>query len=126
VLVNEDELAEALTNIIENGLKYAPLSPIAIGVSRKAGTVVIEIADRGPGMTTDEQRNAFERFYRGEKRGEVSGSGLGLAIAKRAIERSRGSIRLRSVPSSGTTFTIELPASETVATDPRPVHMAHR
>ena len=65
--------------------------------------------DVGPGMSPDEAHNAFERFYRGERRGEVTGSGLGLAIAKRAIERSRGSISFTSAPGAGTTFTIELP-----------------
>ncbi len=109
VFACEDDLAEALTNIVENGLKYAPRSPLEIRVERTAERIVISIGDRGPGMTPDEQRNAFERFYRGEKRGEVSGSGLGLAIAKRAIERSRGSIRCATSPGAGTTFTIELP-----------------
>jgi signal transduction histidine kinase len=124
--VNEDDLAEALTNIIENGLKYAPLSNIEVRVERTAERIVIAVTDHGPGMSTDEQRNAFERFYRGERRGEVSGSGLGLAIAKRAIERSRGTIRLDSIPGSGTTFTIELPEMPISVTDARPGRLAHR
>jgi signal transduction histidine kinase len=109
VYANEDELAEAFTNIVENGLKYAPLSPIVVRIERAGERVTVAVGDRGPGMSTDEQRQAFERFYRGDKRGEVSGSGLGLAIAKRAIERSGGSIRLESMPGVGTTFTVELP-----------------
>jgi signal transduction histidine kinase len=123
---NEDELAEALTNIIENGLKYAPLSPLAVRIERTAERIVISIADRGPGMSSDEQRNAFERFYRGEKRGEISGSGLGLAIAKRAIERSRGTIRLQSDPGAGTTFTIELPELPISVAERGASHLAHR
>ncbi len=126
VFAAEDDLAEALSNIIENGLKYAPLSRIEVHVERTAHRIVISIRDHGPGMTTDEQRNAFERFYRGEKRGEVSGSGLGLAIAKRAIERSRGTIRLDSVPGAGTTFTIELPEMPISVVDSGPSRLAHR
>jgi two-component system OmpR family sensor kinase len=109
VFANEDDIAEALTNIIENAIKYAPLSPIRIGIERAEQRIVIAIADRGPGMSTEEQQNAFERFYRGDQGGEVSGSGLGLAIAKRGIERARGTIRLDSAIGHGTTFTIELP-----------------
>jgi signal transduction histidine kinase len=123
---NEDDLAEALTNILENGLKYAPLSRLDVRIERHSDRIVIAVTDRGPGMSTDEQRNAFERFYRGEKRGEVSGSGLGLAIAKRAIERSRGTIRLDSVPGAGTTFTIELPEMPIAVSDTRTSHLAHR
>ncbi len=123
---NEDDLAEALTNVIENGLKYAPLSRIEIRIERTAERIVIHVADWGPGMSPEEQHNAFERFYRGEKRGEVSGSGLGLAIAKRAIERSHGTIRLASVPGQGTTFTIELPELPISLPDSRTSHLAHR
>lgn len=126
VFASEDDLAEALTNIIENALKYAPLSPIGVRVERTAERIVISIRDAGPGMSTDEQRHAFERFYRGEKRGEVSGSGLGLAIAKRAIERSRGTIRLDSVAGAGTTFTIELPEMPISVGACVPAHLARR
>jgi len=124
VYANEDDLAEALTNIIENALKYAPLSSVRVTVARAVDRVRIAVADRGPGMSTDEVRNAFERFYRGERRGEVAGSGLGLAIAKRAIERARGTIRLDSIPGVGTTFTIELPEIP-LAVGERTPHVVH-
>jgi two-component system OmpR family sensor kinase len=125
VFASEDELAEALTNIIENGLKYAPSSAIGVAIERTADRIVIAIADRGPGMSAEEQRGAFERFFRGERRGEVSGSGLGLAIAKRAIERSRGTIRLVSSPGVGTTVTIELPEMPIAAGDSHTSHLAY-
>jgi signal transduction histidine kinase len=123
---NEDDLAEALINIIENGLKYAPQSRIDVRIERTAERIVIRIADTGPGMSPDEQQNAFERFYRGDKRGEVSGSGLGLAIAKRAIERSRGTIRLETALGAGTTFAIELPEMPISLSDTRNSRLAHR
>jgi signal transduction histidine kinase len=125
VYANEDDIAEALTNIIENALKYAPGSPIAVTIARTDDRIVVTIADRGPGMTSEEARNAFERFYRGETRGEVSGSGLGLAIAKRGVERARGTIRLHSTPGAGTTFIIELPEMPIAVDDPRTSRLAH-
>lgn len=124
VYASEDDLAEAFTNVIENALKYAPGAEIRVTIERRASRVAIAIADRGPGMSTDEARSAFERFYRGERRGEVPGSGLGLAIAKRAVERANGTIRLHSISGTGTTFTIELP--EQPLSIGEPIELARR
>jgi signal transduction histidine kinase len=126
VFANEDDVADALTNVVENAIKYAPQSPVTIGISRTGGRVVIAVTDRGPGMSTDEQRNAFERFYRGERRGEVSGSGLGLAIARRAVERAGGSIRLHSIPDRGTTVAIDLPALPAIRAEVEPAGLSGR
>lgn len=124
VYANEDDLAEALINILDNAVKYAPLSRITVAVDCSVDRVRVAIADRGAGMSPDEQRNAFERFYRGERRGDVAGSGLGLAIAKRAVERAGGAIRLTSEPGRGSTFTIELP--ERPISVAEPAHLARR
>jgi signal transduction histidine kinase len=59
-------------------------------------------------MTESARLHAFERFYRGDERGEIVGSGLGLAIAKRAVERAGGTISIDSAPGHGTTVTIRL------------------
>lgn len=111
VHADEDELDEALSNIVENALKYAPQSAVRVRVDRKEDAVVIAISDRGPGMLPEERVNAFERFYRGERRGEIAGSGLGLSIAKRAVERSGGTLTLESAAGTGTTLRLTLPAS---------------
>jgi two-component system OmpR family sensor kinase len=108
VVADRAEIGEALWNIVENALKYAPDSPIHLRASRTNGTTTISVADQGPGMTESERLHAFERFYRGDQRGEITGSGLGLAIAKRAVERAGGSIALESAPNRGTVVTITL------------------
>jgi signal transduction histidine kinase len=59
-------------------------------------------------MSESERLHAFERFYRGDQRGEITGSGLGLAIAKRAVERVGGGIAIDSAPGHGTAVTITL------------------
>ncbi len=76
------ELGDAIWNIVENALKYAPDAPIHLRAAAAGGHTTITVADEGPGMTESEQLHAFERFYRGDQRGEITGSGLGLAIAK--------------------------------------------
>jgi two-component system OmpR family sensor kinase len=121
VIADRTEIYEAIANVVDNALKYAPGSPIAIRV-RPAGTMVqIDIEDRGPGIPEADRTAIFDRFYRGEGRGEIEGSGLGLAIAKRAIERAGGSLALAQSSAAGTTFRfllradrLSVPARETV------------
>lgn len=105
------DIHEAISNIVDNALKYAPNAPIDVRVEHDREHVAVAIKDRGPGMSADEQAHAFDRFYRGERRFEIEGSGLGLAIAKSAVERANGHLRIASEPGAGTEFTIELPSA---------------
>lgn len=105
------ELGEALWNVVENALKYAPDAAIHLEATRSGDVTSIAVRDEGPGMSEGERVHAFERFYRGDERGEIVGSGLGLAIAKRAVERAGGTISLESAPGKGTSVTINLPAT---------------
>jgi two-component system OmpR family sensor kinase len=105
---DENDLHEALSNLVENALKYAPESDVRITVRESDDCVTIEVADRGPGMDTVDQRRAFERFYRGAGRSGNEGSGLGLAIVKRAVERCGGTVSLTSARGSGTRFVLTL------------------
>lgn len=108
ILGDRGELGEALWNIVENALKYAPGAPIHLRAFKEDGKIVLAVHDDGPGMSESERMHAFERFYRGDERGEIGGTGLGLAIAKRAIERAGGTIEIESAPDHGTTVTIRL------------------
>jgi signal transduction histidine kinase len=105
---DRSELGEAIWNIIENALKYAPDAPIHLAARRNNGRSVIAVRDEGPGMSESERVHAFERFYRGDERGEIAGTGLGLAIAKRAVERAGGDIAIDSAPGHGTAVTITI------------------
>lgn len=102
------ELGEAVWNVIENALKYAPDAPIHLRAARSNGHAVITVRDEGPGMSESERLHAFERFYRGDQRGEITGSGLGLAIAKRVVERAGGDIAIDSAAGHGTAVTITI------------------
>jgi signal transduction histidine kinase len=116
VIGNRAELHEALANIVDNAINYAPGSPIRIGVNAaRDGTVEVAIADEGPGIAPEDREAIFERFFRGASRGEVEGSGLGLAIAKRAVERAGGTLRLDLSVERGTRFVIRLRADRLVA-----------
>jgi two-component system OmpR family sensor kinase len=108
VFADRAELGEALWNVVENALKYAPGAPIHLRAFRDNGSTVLTVRDEGPGMSESERLHAFERFYRGDARGEIHGTGLGLAIAKRAVDRAGGTIGIDSAPGRGTTVSIRL------------------
>jgi signal transduction histidine kinase len=109
VEADEHEIHEAISNLIDNALKYAPLSPVDVKVGSEGRSVVVEVADRGPGLDEADRGRIFDRFYRGENHGDVEGSGLGLAIVKRAVERAGGEIEVESTLGHGARFTIRLP-----------------
>ncbi|HYZ15339.1 MAG TPA: HAMP domain-containing sensor histidine kinase [Candidatus Acidoferrum sp.] len=109
VLADESDISEAVRNLIDNALKYAPGKPVAVSTEIQNGEVVLIVSDRGPGMSEQDQAHAFDRFYRGSRGEDVEGTGLGLAIVKRAVQRSEGSIVLESAQGEGTRFTIRLP-----------------
>jgi signal transduction histidine kinase len=73
----------------------------------------VSIADRGPGIPSEEHARIFERFYRVETglQHDVQGSGVGLALVKHIVDAHRGRVRVASAPGEGSTFTVELPAA---------------
>jgi signal transduction histidine kinase len=110
IIGNRGEIYEAIANVVDNALKYAPGTPVRIAVDAAPGGVVVSVTDSGPGIDPADRDAIFDRFYRGSLRGEVEGSGLGLAIAKRALERAGGSLSLATTSEPGATFRITLRA----------------
>jgi two-component system, OmpR family, sensor kinase len=106
---DQSELYEAIKNVVENAVRYAPDSTIVVEVAAQHGRVKLEVSDRGPGMSPQDIEHAFDRFYRGSTRANGDGSGLGLAIAKRAVERAGGTIELDSRFGAGTRVTMTFP-----------------
>ena len=107
------QLGQLLTNLVENGLKYGrPNTPVTIRVARvDERLALLEVADEGEGVASEHLPRLTERFYRvdpGRSR-RVGGTGLGLAIAKHIAERHRGTLRIASVPGTGTTVSVRLP-----------------
>ena len=120
VIGNESEIQEAIANVVDNAMKYAPGSPIRIGTKRADDGVTVTVSDQGPGIDPRDAESIFDRFYRGATRGEVEGSGLGLAIAKRALERAGGTLVLAQTSPAGTTFALHLRADRVRNREPQP------
>lgn len=111
IIIDRDDLYEAVRNLIENALKYAPRSRVDVKVEMSAGVVACFVTDYGDGIVASERGAIFERFYRGDGRGAVEGSGLGLAIVRRVADRWGGTVELDSGPSR-TVFTLRFPLAD--------------
>ncbi|HET9732008.1 MAG TPA: ATP-binding protein [Acidimicrobiales bacterium] len=104
----------AVDEMLDNALKFsAPGSPVRLTAASHQGTVDIAIADSGPGMSSEEIEAAFADFEQGDASDTRSagGLGLGLAVVKRVAAAHGGEVRCESVPGTGSTFVLRLPAS---------------
>jgi len=111
-LGDRTQLKSALTNLIDNAIKYSPSAPqISVKLVQNPVHYFIHIKDRGIGMDEETQHQVFDRFFRATKGNihDVKGHGLGLSFVKEIIEKHRGQITLKSSLGEGTTFTLELP-----------------
>lgn len=102
-------------NLLTNAVKYSEQGgSVDVSLTQSDNHIRVTVRDYGIGMTEDETKHAFERFYRADQartRGQ-KGSGLGLSIAKEIIELHGGRIELDSTLGAGTTVTVTLPASQ--------------
>lgn len=105
--IDPTDLGYIINNLVDNALKYTD-GPVDVSVSNDGDAVIVDVADRGPGMSPGDAAHVFDRFYRAGHRG-IEGTGLGLSIAKRAAERARGSIDVTSTPAEGSRFRVRLP-----------------
>lgn len=110
--VDEVKLTLAITNLIENGIKYNHEEGwVKVSLDADHQFFTFEVADSGPGIAEEDQKHIFERFYRVDKSHsrEIGGTGLGLAITRSTILMHRGSIKVNSVPGEGTVFAVKVP-----------------
>jgi PAS domain S-box-containing protein len=118
VLADPLRLEQVLTNLLENAAKYSDEgAPIRILVEPAGRGAVLSVEDHGPGISPEELPRLFDRYFQTQRaRAKRRGLGLGLFITKGLVEAHGGTITVESVPGSGSTFRIWLPAS--AATSP--------
>lgn len=99
---DESWLAEALSNIVKNAIEHSPAgSAVLLTAEENEVYTAISVRDFGPGMTPEEQKHIFQRFYRSPYAGEDS-TGIGLSLAKEIIERQNGYLTADSKQGEGT------------------------
>ncbi len=111
-LADRDRLAQVLTNLLDNAIKFTPDGGrIAVDWRTANGEVEVTVADSGHGIAETDLPHVFERFYKADRARAATpgGSGLGLAITRHIVEAHGGRISVASRPGAGTTFTFTLP-----------------
>ena len=106
------KLRQLLLNLVDNAIKYTPeRGSVSLSLERDNGYAKIMVKDSGIGISKDEQRKIFDRFYRVDKARtrEQGGSGLGLSIAKLIAEQHQGKIEVESELGNGSAFFVYLP-----------------
>ncbi len=112
--VDEVKITLAITNLIENGIKYNKNDGegwVHISLNADHQYFYLKVEDSGMGIPEESLDHIYERFYRVDKSHsrEIGGTGLGLAITRNAILMHRGSIKVYSVLGEGTTFDVRIP-----------------
>lgn len=108
-------IVQVIINIVDNAIKYTPAgSHILITTEKKQSTVIMHIADNGPGISDDAKPHIFDMFYRGINRIADSrrSLGLGLSLCKSIVNAHGGEISVQDNVPHGTVFTFTLPSGE--------------
>lgn len=107
VLGDASTLERAVTNLLDNAVKFSP-NDGAIWVEL-TGEGVLTITDSGPGIAEEDLPHIFDRFYRSDRARNTPGTGLGLAIVAHTVEAHSGTVRAGNHPGGGARFTMRLP-----------------
>lgn len=125
VLTDSNRLAQTITNLVSNAIKFSPRGSEVILSAENAGELVrIKVRDYGPGIPDDYRDRIFEKFVQVDAtdQRQRGGTGLGLSIAKQIISELGGTIGFECAPGGGTVFTVELKAID--AGYPKTVEMS--
>jgi signal transduction histidine kinase/HAMP domain-containing protein len=104
------QIGHALHNLLDNALKYTPRGGrVTLGATATDGSVVLSVADTGPGIPPEYLPHIFERFFRVPGRSDTGGTGLGLAIVREIATAHGGTATVESRMDEGTIFRVTLP-----------------
>lgn len=112
VICDPDKIKQAVANLLSNAVRYTPEGgSIFIEVRREGRVAAIDVADTGVGLTPEEEKMVFSRFWRADagRNRESGGLGVGLAVVKEIVDRHKGRVLVRGEKGVGSTFTILLP-----------------
>jgi PAS domain S-box-containing protein len=112
VLADRDKVLQIVTNLVSNAIKYSPQgSPVTVCIRPTDDCVETSVADRGLGLSEEDSRRVFDKFFRVRRPevDEAKGTGLGLYITKSLLDVQNGDIRVDSRRGEGTTFAFTLP-----------------
>lgn len=101
--------AQLISNLLSNAIKFGEGRPIELSISGDASSGIIQVTDRGRGISLEDQQRIFEKFERAVSSRHVGGLGLGLWLARQISEAHGGRIEVESRPGLGSRFCVRLP-----------------
>ena len=108
-LGNEQMMRHVWDNLISNAVKFSPEGgAVKLRLVRKTRALIFTIEDQGPGLSEDDKKHIFDKFYQGDSSHKQEGSGLGLALVKRILTIEKGTITAENIRGSGCRFTVTL------------------
>jgi two-component system sensor histidine kinase KdpD len=111
VSVDPEFIGNVIWQFLSNALRYTPPgSPLTIRAQTEETEVIVNIEDCGPGISDQEQRKVFDKFFRGkDQRERIPGTGMGLTIAREIVRAHHGRIWVESEPGKGAKFSFSVP-----------------
>ena len=116
IFADHGAISEAVINLLDNGIKYSKdKKELNIRTGKDGKYLFVSVADSGIGISTEDKKKIFEKFFRvsSDNVHNTKGTGLGLSIVKEIAEAHDGKIEVESVPGMGSTFTLKFIAKET-------------
>ncbi|MBI1259450.1 MAG: hypothetical protein GC204_18435 [Chloroflexi bacterium] len=115
IQAEENRLSQVVLNLLSNAIKYnRPQGDVWVTAKGSADSVEVSVRDTGVGISPDDQRHIFDRFFRantGHEKEKIDGTGLGLSIVKSLVEKHGGQVWVESQVDVGSTFAFILPRS---------------
>ncbi len=109
-------IERVIDNLVGNALKYSPPpSPITISVRQDAREALLQVEDRGPGISAGERQHIFDRFFRGSSAAGTQGLGLGLSLVSEVATWHGGSVSVEAASGGGSLFRLTLPLAHVAA-----------
>jgi len=111
IMGNEERIEQVFMNLINNAVKYSPENKtIIVSTETQDTSAIVSVTDYGVGMSEQEQKLVFERFYRVNGNNVLTtGLGMGLYIASEIIKEHKGEIKVKSKLNEGSVFSFTLP-----------------
>lgn len=106
---NPSLMYQVWINLIDNAIKFSPRGgTVEVKLYKEQGNIIFSIKDNGVGISKEDQKKIFDKFYKSDKSRNTDGNGLGLSIVKRIIEIHKGQILLESSINMGTSIMVKL------------------
>ena len=110
IISDKKFIRHILFNLLSNAIKFSPEGkPIELKTEVRKEQITLSVKDSGIGISEEDQKHLFERFFRAHNATNIQGTGLGLNIVAKYVEMLDGNIEFKSDLEKGTTFIINLP-----------------